>query len=113
MENEDKGQLQTRKFRALLFGVALQALPMLMTFVLVLHKDATYQDFLSLIKWLSPSLATMITGYILAHAYSDRTQAQSQETKHIDVKLEERIGDLIPVPSVRVDTDPQSPNAKK
>lgn len=53
-----------RKFRALCLAMVVYGLPVVMTFVLVLAKQATFADLKDMTKWMGLALSPAFLGYI-------------------------------------------------
>ena len=54
----------SRKFKALVLAIGVYAVPMIMTFVLVLTKNARFEDLKEMVKWCGLSLSPVFVGYI-------------------------------------------------
>lgn len=78
IQKSNPPMMESRKFKALVMAIAVYGIPVVMVFVLVLTKNATKDDLVSMTKWMGLSLSPAFLGYIGSVALEDYGRSRTE-----------------------------------
>lgn len=99
--NNEKPMMEQRKFKALLLAILVYGVPVVMTFVLTLTKQAAFADLKGMATWMGVALSPAFVAYIGGVALEDYASKRGPT-----VVPQQAQGDIVNVPNA---SGPETP----